>query len=103
MDFLLKIGNDKNKINKKMPPHTTTDSQPTFTDTLSQQPIPSKTQSALYQIFERNRLEMTIKDINLDFVDQVEVKTSEQTAKLEYTAGVSVIVKLVYEIGRAHV
>ena len=45
---------------------------------------------------------MTIKDINLDFVDQSEVKTGEHTATLEYTAGVSVIVKLTYDNYNSH-
>ncbi|KAG2377616.1 hypothetical protein C9374_009132 [Naegleria lovaniensis] len=60
-----------------------------------------KTESDMYRHFERYHLELVIKDINVDFVDEEEIK-SEQASMIVFTAGVSVIAKLVYDSYNSH-
>src|SRR3989338_11627348 len=56
----------------------------------------------MYKHFNKYKLDMTIKDITIDFVDEEEIKTSDQTSTLMYTAGVSVIVCLTYDNYNSH-
>ncbi|KAF0983483.1 hypothetical protein FDP41_010548 [Naegleria fowleri] len=60
-----------------------------------------KSESDMYRHFERYNLELVIKDINVDFVDEEEIK-SEQASMIVFTAGVSVIAKLVYDSYNSH-
>jgi len=60
-----------------------------------------KEKSEMYKHFARYNLEMAIRDINVDFVDSEEIQTNGAT-KTVYTAGVSVIVRLVYNGYNSH-
>lgn len=52
--------------------------------------------SDMFRHFDRYNLEMVVRDINVDFVDEEEI-VNGNTKRIEFTAGVSVIVKLVYD------
>ncbi|EFC46331.1 predicted protein [Naegleria gruberi] len=63
--------------------------------------LTQKEKSDMYKHFDRYKLTMKIKDINVDYVDEVEKKIGNNTI-LSYHAGVSVIVSMTYDNFNSH-